>query len=375
MTFSSLGLSRELLKTIEEQGYHTPHPVQTEVIPHILKGHDLLAISKTGQGKTAAFTLPILQLLQQRQQPGTRMIKALIIAASRERAGKVGFSIHKYSNHLGLIKTKVIFGGVAINMQMKGLRGTDILAATPERLAELIKKEVVDLSQAEMLVIDEADELLKLDCAEALESILSLLPEKRQNMIFTAENNKEVQSLADRLLNDPVTVEIEEEDTAPTIRQQAYIVEPEKKDSLLCRLVGESDWPRVLIFTSFAKRADQIAMKLMMAGIQADAVYGDKSERMRSAILERFETGQLRALVITDLISRTIEIKSIPCVVSYELPGSAISYIHRISRLDQSDSKALSVALVKPDEIDHLKLIEKKVGAAAEPVDTSGMDL
>ena len=375
MTFSSLGLSRDLLKTIEEQGYHTPHPVQTEVIPHILKGRDLLAVSKTGEGKTAAFTLPILQLLQQRQQPGTRMIKALIIAPSRERAGKVGFSIHKYSNHLGLIKTKVIFGGVAINMQMKGLRGTDILAATPERLAELLGKEVVDLSQVEMLVLDGADEILKLDCPEALESILAQLPGKRQNMIFTASLNDEVKSLADRLLTNPVTVEIEETDSAPTIRQQAYIVAPEKKDALLSQLMQQGDWPQTVVFTSFSKRADQIAMNLMINGTQADAVYGDKSERMRSQILERFNSGELKVLVITDLISRTVEIKNVSCVVSYELPGSAISYIHRISRLDQSDSKAVAISLVKPDEIDHLKMIEKKVGAAAEPIDTSGMDL
>ena len=375
MSFSSLGLSENLLKSIREQGYSDPYPVQSQVIPNILAGRDLLVATKTGAGKTAAFALPLLQLLQQRQTAGTRIIKGLIIEPSRERAGKVGFSIHKYSNHLNNIKTRVVFSGVELKLQMKGLRGTDILAATPERLAELIEREAVDLSQVEILVLDEADETLKLGFQKELDAIFALLPAERQNLIFATELNDEVQTLANRLLNDPVKLEIEDDEERPDIRQQAYIVDAEKKDSLLCHLIKEGDWQQVLIFTSFTKKADNIAMKLNLNGITSDAIYGDKSERMRAMTLERFARGDLRAVVITDLIARGLDIPCVPRLVSYELPGSAITYMQRIGRLDTTDSEAVAITLMLPDEETHLQLIEKKMEAEAERIDSSGLDL
>ena len=376
MSFSSLGLSENLLKSIQEQGYGAPYPVQNQVIPNILAGRDLLTVTKTGAGKTAAFALPLLQLLQQRQSAGTRVIKALIIEPSRERAGKVGFSLHKYSNHLGNIKTRVVFSGVELKIQMQGLRGTDILAATPERLAELIGREAVDLSQVEILVLDEADEILKLGCQKELDTILALLPPERQNLIFTADLDAEVEALAERLLSDPVKLEIEaDEDERPDIRQQAYAVDADHKDALLCHLIKQSDWQQVLVFTSFTKKADNIAMKLNLNGITADAIYGGKSERMRGLILERFARGDFRVLIVTDLIARGLEIPNIPYLVSYELPGSAVTYKQRLSRLDKSDSKAVAITLMLPEEESHLQLIEKKIEAEAERIDISGLDL
>ena len=375
MSFSALGLSENLLKSIREQGYGDPYPVQSHVIPNVLAGRDLLAVTRTGAGKTAAFALPVLQLMQQKQAAGTRIIKVLIIEPSRERAGKVGFSLHKYSKHLGNIKTRVVFSGVELKLQMQGLRGTDILAATPERLAELVEKEAVDLSQVEILVLDEADEALKLGFQKELDAILALLPAERQNLIFTTELNDEVETLANRLLNDPVKLEIEDEQERPEIRQQAYIIDADKKDALLCHLIKEGDWQQVLVFTSFTKKADNIAMKLNLNGIPADAIYGDKSERMRAMILERFARGDFRVLIVTDLIARGLDIPSAPRLVSYELPGSAITYMQRIGRLDIADSEAVAITLMLPEEEAHLQLIEKKMEAEAERIDTSGLNL
>jgi len=373
MTFSSLGLSKNLLRAVEEQGYKTPYPVQAQAIPAILQGSDLLVISRTGKGEAASYGLPILQELQESGPEYGTFIRALILAPTSELAIRIGYSIQKYSKALAKIRTKMVFGGVSVQSQMKGLRGADILVATPDRLLELLAIEAVDLTRIKTLVLNTGERLATPGCRKNLDSILEILPEKRQNMLYCTTFTDEVRELADNLLSDPVRIEIDDEQGAPALtRQLAYMVENAKKGPLLSHLIHCGEWQRVLVFTSSKKRADSIAINLNINGIRAEAVYSDRHQQAREALVEQFNKGELRALVVTDLISRSLDLEDIPYVVNYEPPRSASNYI---ARIDKTAAAGFAISLVCPNDAEHFKMIEQVVGAEAERIDTSTMNL
>jgi ATP-dependent RNA helicase RhlE len=373
MTFSSLGLSKNLLRAVEEQGYKTPYPIQSQAIPAILQGSDLLAINESGRGETASFGLPILQSLHESGPEYGTFIKALILVPTSDLAIRIGYSIQKYSRTLGEIRTKMVFGGVSVKSQMKGLRGADILVATPERLLELIVIEAVDLSKTDTLVLDATEKLVEPDCRKDLDSILKILPKTRQNLLYCTAFTDDVHALADELLSNPVRVEIDNENDAPELtRQLVYMVDKSKKGPLLSHLIHCGGWQQVLVFTSSKKRADSIAISLNINGIRAEAVYGDKHQRAREALVEQFNKGELRVLVVTDLISRSLELEDIHYVVNYEPPRAASNYIYRISK---TAAEGFAISLVCPDDAEHFKMIEQMMGAEAERIDTSTMNL
>ncbi len=373
MSFSSLGLSKNLLRSVKEQGYKTPYPIQEQAIPAILQGSDLLVVSKAGKGGAASFGLPILQSLNENGPEYGTFIKALILVPTSDLAIRIGYAIQKYSKTLGDIRTKMVFGGVSVKSQMKGLGATDILVATPERLLELIDAEAVDISKIDTLVLGAAEQLVEAGDKEHLDSILEILPEKRQNLMYCTTFTDESRVLADALLNDPVRLDIEEEeDTLAQIRQLAYLVDSSKKGPLLSHLIHRGDWQQVLVFTSSKKRADSIAINLNINGIRAEAVYGDRHHEARDALVEQFKEGELRVLVVTDLISRSLDLEDIPYVVNHEPPRSADNYIYRIGK---AAAEGFAISLVCPNDEEHFKMIEQMVGEEAERIDTSTMNL
>ncbi len=373
MTFSSLGLSKNLLRAVGEHGYKTPFPIQEHAIPAILQGSDLLVVSKTGKGAAASFGLPVLQSLNENGPEYGTFIKALILVPTRDLAIRIGYSIQKYSKTLGDIKTKMVFGGVSVKSQMKGLRAADILVATPERLLELIDAEAVDISKADTLVLCATEQLVEADCKEHLDNILEILSEKRQNIMYCSCVTDKTRTLADELLKDPLRLDIEEEEnTLAQIRQLAYMVDNLKKGPLLSHLIHCGDWQQVLVFTSSKKRADSISINLNINGIRAEAVYGDRHHEARDALVEQFKKGELRVLVVTDLISRSLDLEDIPYVVNHEPPRSADNYINRIGK---TAADGFAISLVCPNDEEHFKMIEQMVGAEAERIDTSTMNL
>jgi ATP-dependent RNA helicase RhlE len=373
MSFSSLGLSKNLLRSVKEQGYKEPHPIQTQVIPAMLQGGDLLVVSQASKGGSASFGLPILQSLDESESEYGTFIKALILVPTRDLAIRIGYSIQKYSKTLGDIRTKMVFGGVSVKSQMKGLGATDILVATPERLLELIEAEAVDISKSDTLVLGAAEQLVEAGGTEHLDSILELLPEKRQNIMYCSNDSDETRALADKLLNDPARLDIaEEENTLAQIRQLVYKVDSPKKGPLLSLLIHRGEWQRVLVFTSSKKRADSIAINLNINGIRAEAVYGDRHHEARDALVGQFNNGELRALVVTDLISRSLDLENIPYVVNHEPPRSADNYIYRIGK---TAADGFAISLVSPNDEEHFKMIEQMVGSEAERIDTSTMNL
>jgi len=373
MTFSSLGLSKNLLRSVKEQGYKEPYSIQAQVIPAMLQSSDLLVVSKASKGGSASFGLPILQSLDESGTEYGTFIKALILVPTRDLAIRIGYSIQKYSKTLGDIKTKMVFGGVSVKSQMKGLGAADILVATPERLLELIEAEAVDISKADTLVIGAAEQLAESGHRENLDSILELLPKKRQNIMYCSAVTDETRALADELLGDPVRLNIEEEEnTLAQIRQLAYLVDSSKKGPLLSHLIHCGEWQQVLVFTSSKKRADSIAINLNINGIRAEAVYGDRHPEARDALVEQFKKGELRALVVTDLISRSLDLEDMPYVVNHEPPRSADNYVHRIGK---TAADGFAISLVCPNDEEHFKMIEQMMGTEAERIDTSTMNL
>ncbi len=370
MSFSSLGLSEELQQAVREQQYYRPSPVQAQAIPVILDGRDLLAIAKPGSGQTASFSLPVLQKLQASGATGQGATRALILVPTKEMASKVGHAIQNFCNRLNTINTKMVFGGVSIKLQMKGLQSADILVATPDRLLELVNEEAVNLSHVEIVVLNETDAMMEADCREGLDSILALLPEQRQSLLFATAFTQAVGELADSFLTRPEKIELRDKDNELLqIRQQAYIVEEADKASLLDRLIKSGDWKQVLVFTSFKKRADTIAMNLNLSGIKAEAVYGDKSRRVIDAAVSDFISGELTVLVATDVIARSIDIYDLPYVVNYEPPRSAASYLRRIGKAARMQHKGLAISLVCPDDVSHFEMIEQATGKKADRID------
>jgi len=359
MPFVSLGLMPELTRALADRGYAEPTPVQLRVIPEILAGRDILAGAQTGTGKTAGFTLPILQRLHGNAHP-PKAPRALVLVPTRELAAQVNESVRAYGKYLRL-RTQVIFGGVGINPQIDGLRrGTDILAATPGRLLDHAQQGTVDLSQVQILVLDEADRMLDMGFIADIRRVIKLLPKQRQNLLFSATYSDDIRRLAQTLLRDPVEIEVARRNAAvDTVEQRAYMVPKDQKRSLLSHLIQDGDWSQVLVFTRTKHGANRLTKQLQDDGIQAAAIHGNKSQSARTQALAGFKNYDVRALVATEVASRGLDIKELPHVVNYELPNVPEDYVHRIGRTGRAGATGIAVSLVAPDEIGLLKDIEK----------------
>lgn len=363
MSFSSLGLSDALLKAISKKGYTTPSPIQQKAIPPILEGKDVLASAQTGTGKTAGFTLPILQLLSQGQQLRQRPIRALILTPTRELAAQILANIKEYSTFLDL-KSTVIFGGVNQNPQVTQLRqGVDILVATPGRLIDLQNQGLISLAKVEILVLDEADRMLDMGFLRDIERILKILPSKRQNLLFSATFSRDIKQLAMGILHHPVQVEATPENTTvDAIIQKVYPVAKEKKTDLIIKLITEGNWKQILVFTRTKQGANKLTESMISAGIKAAAIHGNKGQGARTKALAGFKDGSLTALVATDIAARGLDIPLLPHVVNFELPNIPEDYVHRIGRTGRAGASGEAISLFSPDETVFLRDIEKLIG-------------
>ena len=372
MKFTELGLAPEILRAIADQGYETPTPIQAQAIPKVLAGHDLMACAQTGTGKTAGFTLPILNRLAGSKTTGPRKIRVLILTPTRELAAQVEESVRTYGAHLP-VKSLVIFGGVGINPQIAALKkGVDILVATPGRLLDHAQQRTVDLSGIDVLVLDEADRMLDMGFIHDIRKVLALLPKKRQNLLFSATFSDEIRTLAGSFLVNPEYVESERRNTASElVTQYVYKVDRERKRDLLVDLIKEKGWYQVLVFTRTKWGANGLAEKLLKSGIEADAIHGNKSQNARTRALANFKTGKLHVLVATDIAARGIDIDELPHVVNYELPNVPEDYVHRIGRTGRAGSEGSAISLVCVDEHKLLKdierLIKKPIDVVAHP--------
>ncbi|MCG6870129.1 MAG: DEAD/DEAH box helicase [Gammaproteobacteria bacterium] len=365
MSFDSLGLSVELLRAVREQGYSQPTPIQRKAIPAILKGRDVMGGAQTGTGKTAGFTLPLLQRLNAgpiRNRNGRRPVRALVLTPTRELAAQVGDSVATYGRHLPLRST-VIFGGVKINPQFEALRrGVDILVATPGRLLDHAGQGTVDLSRIEILVLDEADRMLDMGFIHDIRRVLALLPENgaRQNLLFSATFSDEIKRLADRLLNRPELIEVARRNTAAErIEQVVHPVDRHRKRELLSHRIGSRNWRQVLVFTRTKHGANRLAKQLEQDGLSAAAIHGNKSQAARTRALAGFKRGDIRVLVATDIAARGLDIDQLPHVVNYELPNVPEDYVHRIGRTGRAGNEGKAISLVCVDEHKLLRDIER----------------
>ncbi|MGJ0194325.1 ATP-dependent RNA helicase RhlE [Pantoea sp. RRHST58] len=362
MSFDSLGLSADILRAVAEQGYREPTPIQRQAIPVVLSGRDLLASAQTGTGKTAGFTLPLLQKLstQAATGRGRRPVRALILTPTRELAAQIGENVRDYSKYLSL-RSLVVFGGVSINPQMMKLRGgVDILVATPGRLLDLEHQNAVDLSQIEVLVLDEADRMLDMGFIHDIRRVLAKLPAKRQNLLFSATFSDDIKTLAEKLLHNPEQVEVARRNTASEqVSQQVHFVDKKRKRELLSQLIGEGNWQQVLVFTRTKHGANHLAEQLNKDGITAAAIHGNKSQGARTRALADFKTGAIRVLVATDIAARGLDIEELPHVVNYELPNVAEDYVHRIGRTGRAAATGAALSLVCVDEHKLLRDIER----------------
>ena len=376
MPFSSLGLSPSLLKALAEQNYTQPYPIQQEAIPAILNRKDVLGIAQTGSGKTASYVLPILMNLQGKITSKNRHVNVLVLVPTRELAVQVKDVFQTFGAGLPTpVKSLAVYGGVSINPQMMALQGVNVLVATPGRLIELVESNSVHLSTIETLVLDEADKMLNLGFKEEVDKILSLLPKKRQNLLFSATLSDDVNNINQLLLRDPVVVKIEaESNNIDLITQTAYNVSEEKKGPLLRYLIKQKDLKQVLVFTSSVYKADNVADKLRKNGIDAVAMHSKKSQQARTEALAKFKAGTLRVLVGTDLISRGIDIKFLPCVINYELPRSPKDYVHRIGRTGRAESPGQAISFITPEDQHHFRVIQKKMGKWVTMIDAEGLD-
>ena len=360
MSFANLGLSADIVRAVSEQGYSQPTPIQKKAIPIALKGLDILAGAQTGTGKTAGFTLPMLQILSQyNQEKGYRPIKALIVTPTRELAAQVSDNVTNYSKYLKITST-VVFGGVKINPQIKKLRsGIDILTATPGRLLDHANQKTIDLSKIEILVLDEADRMLDMGFLPDIKRILDLLPKKRQNLLFSATFSNDIRKLADRLLNKPRLIEVAQRNTtAERIEQVVYLVDKGRKRQLLSFLIGSGNWKQILVFTRTKHGANRLTKQLEADGLKSAAIHGNKSQGARTKALSDFKNGSIRVLVATDIAARGLDIDQLPHVVNFELPNIPEDYIHRIGRTGRAGNEGEALSLVCINEYKLLRDIE-----------------
>jgi len=366
MKFSELGLAEEIVRAVTEHGYTTPTPIQAQAIPAVLSGGDLMAGAQTGTGKTAGFVLPILQRLTENKAPASAgaksPIRALILTPTRELAAQVEESVRTYGKHTKL-SSMAIFGGVSINPQIQRLRSRlDILVATPGRLLDHVQQRTVDLSQVQILVLDEADRMLDMGFIKDIKKVLALLPKQRQNLLFSATFSDEIKTLADGLLTRPTLIEVARRNaTAETISQKVYEVNRDQKRQVLTHLIKTHQWYQVLVFTRTKHGANRLAEQLGKDDIPALAIHGNKSQAARTRALAEFKSGKLQVLVATDIAARGIDISELPHVVNYELPNIAEDYVHRIGRTGRAGSEGEATSLVCVDEFDYLKGIERLI--------------
>jgi ATP-dependent RNA helicase RhlE len=375
MSFAILGLSDAILRAVTERGYTEPTPIQAQAIPAVLSGGDLLAGAQTGTGKTAGFTLPLLQRLSAQPVTGKAPIRALVLAPTRELAAQVEESVREYGKYLPL-KSMMMFGGVNINPQIKQLQGrVDILVATPGRLLDHVQQKTVDLSRVEILVLDEADRMLDMGFIRDIKKILALLPAKRQNLLFSATFSDEIKALADGLLNNPALIEVARRNQAnELIEQRVYPVDRERKRALLTQLIKDNNWFQVLVFTRTKHGANNLAEHLNKESISAMAIHGNKSQAARTRALAEFKSGKLQVLCATDIAARGIDISELPHVVNYELPNVAEDYVHRIGRTGRAGSEGEASSLVCIDEHQLLKGIERLIKREIPVVQIPGFE-
>ncbi|MBK7053282.1 MAG: DEAD/DEAH box helicase [Rhodoferax sp.] len=363
MPFTSLGLSPALLRAVSAHGYLAPTPVQAAAIPATLQGRDVLGCAQTGSGKTAAFALPLLQHLESAPQHSPRRALVLVLVPTRELCTQVGEEIRKLALHLPRpLKVAMVFGGVSINPQMMRLRGgTDVVVATPGRLLDLVAHNALSLGSVATLVLDEADRLLDLGFAEELARLLTLLPPKRQNLFFSATFPAAVQALAQSLLHEPVRIEVlPTSQSLPDITQRAIAVDAGRRTQLLRHLIGQHQWRRVLVFVATKHAAEIVADKLRKARIYAEPFHGELSQGKRTQVLADFKASRLKVVVATDVAARGLDIAQLPVVVNYDLPRSAVDYLHRIGRTARAGESGVAVSFVSADTEAHFRLIEKR---------------
>jgi len=361
MLFSELGLSAELLRATDKQGYQEATPIQQQAIPLILEGRDLLAGAQTGTGKTAGFTLPLLQRLQSSEPQGhKRRVRALILVPTRELAAQVAESVRDYGRYLPFNST-VIFGGVSINPQISKLRnGVDIVIATPGRLLDHMQRGTIRLDAVETLVLDEADRMLDMGFICDIRKVLQAIPPRRQNLLFSATFSKDIKQLANELLNAPMEIQVARQNaTAEQISQVVHPVDRNRKRELLSHMIGAGNWRQVLVFTRTKHLANRLAQQLERDGLSAAAIHGNKSQGARTRALADFKKGAIRVLVATDIAARGLDIQQLPHVVNFELPNVPEDYVHRIGRTGRAGMEGEAVSLVCIDERKLLSDIER----------------
>ncbi|WP_372656494.1 DEAD/DEAH box helicase [Hydrogenophaga sp.] len=378
MPFASLGLDPHLARAAAELGFSTPTPIQSQAIPAVLAGTDLLATAQTGSGKTAAFALPLLQRLSSQPAPNPRRVRALVLVPTRELAAQVGDVLRSLCQHLPqAAKVVVVFGGVSINPQMMALRGgADVVVATPGRLLDLVQHNALQLQAVECLVLDEADRLLDLGFADELQGVLDLLPPKRQNLFFSATFPPAVETLAQTLLRDPLRVDIEahEPGASATVVQRMIQVDAQRRTQLLRHLIKSNGWERVLVFVATQYAAQHVAAKLHQGDLFATSFHGGLSQGARKQTLSEFKEKRWDVVVTTDLAARGIDIVQLPVVVNYDLPRSAVDYVHRIGRTARAGEGGLAVSFVTAESQAHWGVIEKRQGMRLLPEHIEGFE-
>jgi ATP-dependent RNA helicase RhlE len=377
MLFKDLSLSVELLRAVETKGYDEATPIQQQAIPLILQGKDVLAGAQTGTGKTAGFTLPLLQLLQNNHNEGQkRHPRVLILTPTRELAAQVHESVRDYGRYLPF-RTAVIFGGVSINPQkQKLIKGVDIVVATPGRLLDHVQQRTIDLSKVEILVLDEADRMLDMGFIRDIRKILNVIPKHRQSLLFSATFSKEIKTLAAEFLKHPTEIQVTPQNTAAElVSQSVYPVDKKRKRELLSELIGKENWQQALVFTRTKHAANRLSEQLGKDGITSAAIHGNKSQGARTKALANFKAGQVRVLVATDIAARGIDIEKLPHVVNFELPNVPEDYVHRIGRTARAGQEGTAISLVCVDEIKLLKDIERLLRTDIEKVNLPGYDI
>jgi ATP-dependent RNA helicase RhlE len=363
MSFDTLGLSAPILKAINDQGYDTPSPIQAKAIPAVVEGKDVMAAAQTGTGKTAGFTLPILERLAAGERAGPNQARALILTPTRELAAQVADSVATYGKYLPL-RSAVVFGGVKINPQMMKLRqGVDILVATPGRLLDLYNQRAVKFNHLEVLVLDEADRMLDMGFIHDIRKILAVLPKQRQNLLFSATFSNDIRRLAKGMVNNPVEISVSAPNTTvKSVEHWIYSVDKNKKSSLLTKLIKDQQWSQVLVFSRTKHGANKLTKQLDSAGITAAAIHGNKSQGARTKALADFKKGKVQALVATDIAARGLDIEQLPHVVNFDLPNVPEDYVHRIGRTGRAGATGEAVSLVCADEFKQLSDIERLIG-------------
>ena len=371
MLFEQLGLTAPLLKALQKEGYSVATPIQAQAIPHALKGKDILGLAQTGTGKTAAFALPILQLLGREQSRGYKHIRALILTPTRELAVQISESFQTYGRYTGITQ-QVIFGGVSQHAQTIALRnGTDVLVATPGRLLDLMNQGYVHLDHLEIFVLDEADRMLDMGFIHDVKKLIKVLPVKKQTMLFSATMPDQISKLIASLQKNPVKVEVTPvSSTAEKIEQYVYFIPRQRKQSLLVHLLNEKNIRRTLVFTRTKHGADRIAKELKRASIHADAIHGNKSQSARQNALSNFKRGKLKVLVATDIAARGIDVDALEHVINFDLPDVAETYVHRIGRTGRAGANGVAISFCDGrEEMGNLKSINKLIGLKIPAVD------